>query len=203
MNYISVKLQEYDIPPQGGKAFRVERGQLIKIIDVRGGQGADFFAFNRSNMKEYLSAEHTRPAIGRLFPRVGQPFYTQKRRPIITFVDDHSPGIHDMLFASCNQSRYNLELGYEGWHPSCEDNLMTGMKEIGVPEVEMPQPVNFFANFPLSPDGELSAKPSATKAGDFVLVRVEIGCYCAVSACPQDLTEYSGTPTEIRIEVGT
>ena len=124
----------------------------MKIIDVKGGQGADFFAFNLNDIKEYLSAEHTRPAIGRLFPRVGQSFSTQKRRPIITFVEDHSPGIHDMLFASCNQSRYNLELNYEGRHPSCEDNLKTSMKDIGVPEVEMPQPVNFFANFPLSPE---------------------------------------------------
>ena len=80
MRDLSTKLKEYEIPPQGGKAFRVDQGQLVKIIDVKGGQGADFFAFNLNDIKEYLSAEHTRPAIGRLFPRVGQSFSTQKRR---------------------------------------------------------------------------------------------------------------------------
>ena len=46
MTELSSKRLEYDVPARMGKAFRVSKGELIKVIDVKGGQAADFFAFN-------------------------------------------------------------------------------------------------------------------------------------------------------------
>ena len=94
MTQLLNKRLEYDVPARAGKAFRVSEGELIKVIDVKGGQAADFFAFDVGDVKEYISAEHTRPSIGRLFPKEGEAFYTRQRRPIMTLVEDHSPGIH-------------------------------------------------------------------------------------------------------------
>ena len=125
MTQLATMRLAYDVPARGGKAFRVSQGDLIKIIDIQGGQAVDFFAFDTSDLKEYISAEHTRmhcsgvTSIGRLFPKEGEAFYTRQRRPIMTLLEDHSPGIHDLLFACCNPSRYR-ELGVEGWHASCE-----------------------------------------------------------------------------------
>ena len=202
MAHLAQKRLKYDIPPRAGKAFRVSKGELIKIIDVQGGQCVDFFAFNVDNIKEYLSAEHTRPSIGRLFPLEDQSFYTQLRRPIMTLVEDHSPGIHDMLFAACNPSRYR-ELGHQGWHASCEENLINETRAIGMPEVEVPQPVNLFTNFSLALDGTLSIGAPQAKAGDYVVIRANMDSYVCVSACPQDMNDTnSGNPTEIRVEVG-
>ncbi|MCH8088477.1 MAG: urea carboxylase-associated family protein [Chloroflexi bacterium] len=203
MAELSNKRLEYDVPARMGKAFRVSKGELIKVIDVKGGQAADFFAFNVDNIKEYLSAEHTRPSISRLFPLEGEGFYTQERRPIMTLVVDHTPGIHDMLFAACNPSRYR-ELGVEGWHASCEENLGKEMEAIGIPGVEIPQPVNLFTSFPLSSDGAIGIAAPETRPGDYVVMRAEMDSYVCVSACPQDQNQTnSGVPTEIRVEVGS
>jgi uncharacterized protein YcgI (DUF1989 family) len=193
---------DHDVPARTGRAFRVSEGELIKVIDSEGGQAVDFFAFNVENVREYLSAEHTRPSINRLFPIEGEGFYTQERRPIMTLVEDHSPGIHDLLFAACNPSRYR-ELGVEGWHASCEENLQKEMEAIGVAGVEIPQPVNLFTNFPVNPDGSMGIAAPQTQPGDYVIIRADMDSYVCVSACPQDQNATnSGTPTDIRVEVG-
>ena len=203
MTELAQKRLDYHVPAREGKAFRVSEGELVKVIDSRGGQAVDLFAFNVENVKEYLSAEHTRPSISRLFPKEGDAFYTQERRPILTLVEDHSPGIHDLLYASCNPSRYR-ELGVEGWHASCEENLRNCMEAIGVPGVEIPQPVNLFTNFRVFIDGRIDIAAPETKAGDYVLLRVEMDCWVCVSACPQDQNATnSGTPTDISVEVGS
>ena len=202
MTQLSNMRLEYDVPARTGKAFRVSEGELIKVIDIKGGQAVDFFAFDARDVKEYISAEHTRPSIGRIFPKEGEAFYTRQRRPIMTLAEDHSPGIHDLLFASCNPSRYR-ELGVEGWHASCEENLEKEMEAIGVPGVEIPQPVNLFTNFPVASDGTISIAAPQTKPGDYVIVRAEMDSYVCVSACPQDQNQTNaGNPTEIRVEVG-
>jgi uncharacterized protein len=190
------------VPAREGRAFVVEKGELIKVIDVRGQQAVDFFAYCRDDPREYLSAEHTRVGNLRLFPRVGQAFYTNRRRPILTFVDDASPGTHDMLVAACDPTRY-ASLGVKGWHASCQENLISSMRVLGVEGIEVPSPVNLFANFPLGPDGSLNMIPPLTKPGDCVVFKAELPIYVCVSACPQDMNQTNaGNPTEAGIEIG-
>jgi uncharacterized protein len=82
----------------------------VRVIDPDGGQVADVFAFSADDPSEYHSAEHTRVHVGRLFPRVGEQFATNRRRPILTLEADDSPGIHDMLLAACDPTRYHGEI---------------------------------------------------------------------------------------------
>jgi uncharacterized protein YcgI (DUF1989 family) len=44
------------VPPREGRAFKVSRGQSIRITTPQGAQAADFFAFNEENVGEWLSA---------------------------------------------------------------------------------------------------------------------------------------------------
>ena len=46
---------EYTVPPRGGIAFDVRKGQTVTVVDVEGGQVADFFAVTADG-KEFLSA---------------------------------------------------------------------------------------------------------------------------------------------------
>jgi uncharacterized protein YcgI (DUF1989 family) len=190
-----------DVPAREGRGVRVAAGQRFRVIDVEGGQVADTFAFRADDVSEYHSAEHTRAFVSRLFPRVGEHFVTNHRRPILTLVEDRSPGIHDMLCAACDPERYT-GLGVEGWHASCQENLRHAMASLGVPDVEVPQPINLFMNIPVLADGELGWEPAPTQAGDSVTLRAEIDCYVVVSACPQDLVPINGlNPTPIAIEL--
>jgi hypothetical protein len=102
--------QRIHVPARTGKGFLVTKGDLIRITDLEGHQPVDFWALNKTDIYEHLSCEHTKPSIEKLFPHAGDAAYTTHRRPIVTLVEDNSPGQHDMQFAACDKWRY-LELG--------------------------------------------------------------------------------------------
>jgi uncharacterized protein len=189
------------VPAREGRAVELARGDRIRVIDPKGGQVADVFAFCAGNLREYHSAEHTRVYVGRLFPHVGEAFVTNRRRPILTLEADDSPGVHDMLCAACDPSRFEL-LGAQGWHASCQENLQNAMAELGHEGVEIPQPINLFMNIPVGLDATIGFEPAPTKAGDSATLRAELDIVAAVSACPQDMIPInSNNPTEIVLEV--
>jgi uncharacterized protein len=171
------------------------------VIDVEGCQVVDLFAFVETEPGEYASAEHTRVTIDRLFPRIGQAFLTNRRRPILRLEQDESPGVHDMLCAACDPVRYRL-LGVEGYHASCQSNLLRVMAELGYERVEIPQPINLFMNVRVGSDGSLVLGPALTRPGDHVVLRAELDCVVVASACPQDLNEINHfDPTSAAIEL--
>lgn len=193
--------ERIEVPAREGRAVRLRAGDRARIVDLEGAQVVDVFAFRADDVAEYASAEHTRVTISRLFPRVGEHFYTNRRRPILLFERDDSPGVHDMLCASCDPTRY-ASLGVRGWHASCQENLELAMRSMGVDHVEVPQPINLFMNTPPGPDGTIAWLASPTTAGDSVTLRAEMDCFLVASACPQDLNDINGTgPTPIAIEV--
>jgi uncharacterized protein len=189
------------VPAREGRAVELARGDRVRVIDPNGGQVADVFAFCADNLREYHSAEHTRVYVGRLFPHVGEQFVTNRRRPILTLEADDSPGVHDMLCAACDPSRFEL-LGAQGWHASCQENLQNAMGALGHQGIEIPQPINLFMNIPVGLDATIGFEPAPTKAGDSATLRAELDIVVAVSACPQDMIPInSNNPTEIVLEV--
>jgi uncharacterized protein len=190
-----------DVPAREGRAVRLRAGERFRVIDPEGGQVGDLFAFSADDITEHASAEHTRVFVARLFPRPGEPFVTNRRRPILYFEEDASPGIHDMLLAACDPTRYSL-LGVQGHHASCQDNLRAAMAEQGFPVVKVPQPINLFMNIPIGEDGGLGFEVAPTAPGDYVTFRAEMECYLALSACPQDLNPINrGGPKPLQIEL--
>src|SRR5438270_9225672 len=190
------------IPAREGRAVRVEEGRRFRVIDVEGGQVADTWAFVADNRGEFHSAQHTRVHVGRLFPRPGEQFVTTTRRPILLLEEDATPGIHDMLCAACDPARYE-GLGVEGWHASCEENLQTALRAVGVePPRFAPQPINLFMNTPARADGTIDWLPAPTEAGGSVLMRAELDLVLVVSACPQDIVQINeGKPSPVEIEL--
>jgi uncharacterized protein YcgI (DUF1989 family) len=189
------------VPAREGRAVRVDRGASFRIVDVEGAQVADLFAFCADDVSEYASAEHTRVHVDRLFPRVGEHFVTNRRRPILLFAADDSPGVHDMLCAACDPTRY-AGLGVEGWHASCQENLQKAMAELGYERVEVPQSINLFMNIPVGEDGSLGWQPAPTSPGASVTFRAELESFVVVSACPQDIVPINaGEPTPLEIEL--
>jgi uncharacterized protein len=194
--------ESFHIPARTGTGFAVRRGDLIRIIDLRGQQPVDFWAFNKRDVYEHLSCEHTKPSIQKLFPHQGESAYTTHRRPIVTLIEDHSPGQHDMQFAACDRWRYK-ELGAKGKHASCAENLHLALKKLGIDLPFTPQPWNLFTNFFINADGTFTIKAPETRPGDFVVLQAEMDAYVVVSACPQDMNDTcGGNPTDIQVDLG-
>ena len=118
------------IPARKGKAAFVAQGQLVKVINTHGQQVVDTWAFRQDDMAEFMSMEHSRTAIGRTMPVLGQSMVTNRRRPILTPVEDTSGGIHDTLLAACDRYRYEL-LGCIEYHDNCTDNLAAAWRNWG------------------------------------------------------------------------
>lgn len=178
------------IPARCGKAARLAKGQAIKVINSTGHQVVDLWAFSAADIKEFMSMEHTRTSISRLVPRVGDALVTNHRRPILTLVEDTSPGVHDTLIAACDRYRYEL-LGAPN-HDNCTDNLFASMAELGVQPPEVPCPLNLFMNTPARDGLTIEWLPTACQPGNRVVFRAEMDCIVAFSACPQDLVPING-----------
>ena len=80
-----------------GTALRLSKGESLKIVNTHGTQVVDFWAFNAEDLGEWMSMPKTRNACRRLTPTEGESFVTTLRRPILTLVEDTSPGVHDTL----------------------------------------------------------------------------------------------------------
>ncbi len=189
------------VPAREGRGVRLPAGWRLRVVDLEGQQVADLFAFNAEDASEHASAEHTRVGISRLFPRLGEPFLSNRRRPILSLVADDSPGVHDMLCAACDTARYE-SLGVTGWHASCAENLRSVMADLGHADVAVPQPINLFMDIPIEADGTLGWRPAPTRPGDSVTLRAEMDALIVVSACPQDLNPINGPgPTSLAMDV--
>jgi hypothetical protein len=190
------------VPAREGRAVRLDAGRRFRVIDPEGGQVADTWAFVADDPREFHSAQHTRVHVNRLFPKAGEHFVTNRRRPVLLLEEDNTPGIHDMLCAACDPERYE-GLGVEGWHASCQENLQNALREIGVePPPFAPQPINLFMNTPAGADGAIDWLPAPTKAGDHVVMRAELDLVLAVSACPQDIVQINEQkPGPVEIEL--
>ena len=198
-----MKLQSVTIPARHGKAARIEKGQLVKIINTYGHQVIDTWAFSSTDKEEFMSMEHSRVHFLRLRPEIGDTFITQKRRPILTLVEDTSPGVHDTVLAACDEKRYYL-LGCSEYHRNCADNLSEGMSDLGLKETRTPSPLNLFMNIPWNDRGNLTLEAPVSKPGDYVVLRAEMNAVVAFSACPQDILPINGLkqdPKEAHFEV--
>jgi uncharacterized protein YcgI (DUF1989 family) len=194
-------MERIEVPAREGRGARVAAGRSFRVVDLEGQQCVDLFAYRADDVAEYHSAEHTRVHVSRLFPRPGEQFVTNKRRPILLFEEDRTPGVHDMLIAACDPTRY-AGLGVEGWHASCEENLLGAMEDLGHPGVEVPQPINLFTNVFPDENGTLQWQPSLTEPGDYVQLRAEVDCFVVASSCPQDIIPINaGNPSRVAVDL--
>lgn len=186
------------IAARSGKAAKVAQGQSVKVINSHGQQVVDTWAFNAADLGEFMSMEHWRATLTKIIPEVGDALVTNRRRAILTLLEDSSPGIHDTLMAACDDYRYRL-LGCTEYHDNCTDNLVAAMEELDLRPPEVPCPLNMFMNIPVIDGRRLAFEAPVTKPGDYVVLRAEMDCIVAFSACPQDLLPINGTagqPTE-------
>lgn len=190
------------IPARKGKAAHVSKGERVRLINTHGQQVVDTWAFNRQDLTEFMSMEHTHTQLSKILPTAGDTLFSNKRRPILTFVEDTSGGLHDTLVAACDRWRYEI-LGVTGYHDSCTDNLRAALNELGLAPPEIPAPLNMFMNVPIRA-GAISFEPSRAGPKSYVVLRAEMDIVIAFSSCPQDIVPINGPgcePKEAHFEI--
>jgi hypothetical protein len=179
------------IPARRGMAARVSAGQLIRVVNTHGTQVVDTWAFDLADPAEWMSMEASRAWFMRLAPSIGDTFVTNRRRRILTLVEDTSGCVHDTLIAPCDAERYGL-LGVRGYHDNCRDNLHAALRALGIAIPATPPSLNLFMNIPWTADGRLAWGEPVARPGSYALFRAEIDLAIAFSACPQDILPING-----------
>jgi uncharacterized protein YcgI (DUF1989 family) len=161
---------------------------------------------------EFMSMPHSRAATLHLRPKVNDTLVSNLREPILTLIEDTSPGIHDTLIAACDPPRYK-GLGVEKWeeHGSCAENLVLALKELNeraglkgnkgvgadVTINSVPAPLNLFMNIPWDDGGDIGFHAPKCGKGDFVRLKAERDVVVVMSACPQDVLDINNKkPTD-------
>jgi uncharacterized protein YcgI (DUF1989 family) len=171
----------------------MSKNQCIRLINTSGTQVVDTWAFNAHNIGERMSMEHTRASINKIFPTVNDTFVTNQRSPILTILEDTTPGNHDMLMPACDSYRYNKQYCLKEYHDNCTDNLRNALKSLGEEGEEYsPSPFNAFMNIPLNDKNSLSWEAPTTEAGQYIAFRAEMDLIIVFSACPNDVLPING-----------
>ena len=62
--------------PRSGAAFRLARGQRLRVIDPRGQQVSHLRAFNADDIGEIISSSRSLDYAGKIYPTAGDPILT-------------------------------------------------------------------------------------------------------------------------------
>jgi uncharacterized protein YcgI (DUF1989 family) len=179
------------IPARRGVAARVSAGRRIRIVNTHGTQVVDAWAFSAADPAEWMSMEASRAWFMKLAAAVGDTFVTNRRRPILTLLEDTSGCAHDTLMAPCDAWRYGL-LGVQGHHDNCRDNLHAALAALGIAIPATPPSLNVFMNIPWTADGRLAWGEPVSPPGSSAVFRAEMDLVIAFSACPQDILPING-----------
>ena len=188
------------IPKQSGRAFVVETGEHLRVIDVEGEQVADLVCFSYPDRTLRSSTDQTRDVARTLYITSGHALYALSGEPLLTIVAD-DVGRHDLLYAWCRPEMYRRIYGQDE-HPNCFDNLRGALAPYGVSAAELPMPFNIFQHVAIHPDGRMEVKAPLSRSGDAIVFRAERDLLVAVSACSVDKSACNGfNPSPIDIEI--
>lgn len=195
--------QQLTVPASHGLAVELAPGRSIRVVNTHGSQVVDTWAFAADDLDEFLSMPVTRRMLFRLMPRTGDPLYSNRRQPLISMIEDTSPGIHDTLITCCDRYVYE-QLGCTEYHRNCADNLLEAMAALGLTPPRIPDPLNLFMNIPISNNLEIAFAEPVSRPGDWVTLRAERAAVIVFSACPMDLIPINGpeqTPRDVALEM--
>lgn len=177
-------LDDQIIQPRGYYAREIREGEVLRIIDMKGQQVADFVCFNLNRLEERLSPENTINLNGQVYPKTGYILFSDEASKLMTIVDD-TCGVHDMLAGACSSYTNEYRYGVADT-PNCRDNLAAAVEPWGLKWKDVPYNMNVFMNCPIESDGSYSIQEPKSQAGDYIDFRAEMDVLAALSNCPQE-----------------
>jgi uncharacterized protein len=190
------------VAPMSGRAWAVEAGSLLKIVDVEGGQSGDVFAVAADDLADGLSNGRTFDYGGTVRLSAGSVLYSRRSRPLLRIVEDEV-GTHDFLYAPCSQEMFEIQYGVTVPHPNCFENLTSSLARFGVPPATVTIAFNVFMNAVVGADGRLAIQPPASTAGQGLTFVAERDVLVAVTACPAATCNGGGGARPLQVEIAT
>ncbi len=184
---------------------RVNAGQTLRILDLKGNQAADTLFYNAEDPTERYSAMDTIREQGNVYLTSGSVLRSNENKPMLKIVAD-TCGRHDTLGGACatesNTVRYDLE---KRCMHACRDSWMLAIAEhpeFGIGKRDISHNINFFMNVPVTEDGCLSFEDGISAPGKYVELTALMDVILLISNCPQlnnPCNGYDPTPVELLV----
>ena len=172
----------FEIPPRSGAAFRLGKGQRLRVIDPLGEQVSDLLAFNAADTAEVISSGRTLDYASKIYLTTGDPLYSNRSNILLRILED-TVGRHDFLLTPCSKDTFRIIYGDEHPHRGCFGNLAEALTPYGIGPDQIPTAFNVFMNVTINQDGVLTVEPPKSKAGDHILFEAEQDLIVALTAC--------------------
>lgn len=196
-------LEKVTVQAGKGAHIPVRAGDEVAIVNVSGTQVVDFWCLPKSSPQQYLSLEHCREVLGKIYFEPGDVLVSDRYEPVFDYVADTTDGLHDTLIAPCNPDMYR-KFGRPDGHPSCAGNFRTAAEEARLAIPFVPSPWNLFMRARVKVDGGIEyARPPFLPDGR-VTLKMRTDATIIVSACPDDCYPTNGgdgSPRDVVIEV--
>ena len=173
---------EQIIKKQTGKAFKLKKGQKLKVIDPKGEQVSDMVLFNAEDPREKISSGKTLDFEESILITKDNFLWSNRSRKMMKILEDTN-GRNDFLLAPCSPETFRIMYNNPDYHPSCFENLYTNLKPFGIEPDDVPTAFNIFMNVQFDEKGKLSVDPPLSKAGDYVLFEAQMDLIVALTAC--------------------
>ena len=171
-----------EIKIQSGEAFHLKKGDTLKVIDPKGQQVSDMVLFNSADLKEKISGGKTLDFEETILITEGHFLWSNRSNKMMKILKDTN-GRNDFLLAPCSKETFEIMYDYDGYHPSCLENLSKNLKSEGIEVDDIPTAFNIFMNVQFEADGKLSVLPPTSKAGDYVLFEAQMDLLVCLTAC--------------------
>lgn len=182
---------------------RLEDGQTLRIVDLKGNQAADTLFYSADDPGEHYSAVNTMRNQKNLYLTAGTDLMSSENRVMLSIVAD-TCGRHDTLGGACstesNTVRYDLE---KRCMHACRDSWMLALAEhpeYGISKRDIAHNINFFMNVPVTEEGELTFADGISAPGKYVEMTARMDVIVLISNCPQlnnPCNGYDPTPIEL------
>ncbi len=170
------------IEKQSAKAFYLKKGQILTVTDPEGGQVSDMVLFNSQDLKEKISSGKTLDFEESILLTTGNYLWSNRSQKMAKIIADTN-GRNDFLLAPCSKETFEIMYNYEGYHPSCLENLARNLQPKGIAQDDIPNAFNIFMNVQFDSAGKISVLPPTSKAGDYVQFEALMDLLVCLTAC--------------------
>ena len=188
-----------EIKKQCGVAFHLKKGQSLKVIDPLGEQVSDMVLFSSKDIKEKISSGKTFDFEETILLTKNNFLWSNRSRKMMEIIEDTN-GRNDFLLAPCSKETFSIMYNYNGYHPSCFENLYTNLKPFGIEPDDVPTAFNIFMNVQFDKNGKLSVDPPSSKPNDYVVFKALMDIIVGLTACSAEDSN-NGTFKPIHYEI--
>jgi uncharacterized protein len=177
-------IKEWVIPAKEHSAFAMQRGHVLRFVDVEGRQVPDLVCFNEKDLSEELNLGNSLLLNKRRELRQGDVLYSVTCNPMMTIVG-YSNGESYSYGPMCSEELNRIRYGVPGTR-NCRDNFAKALAPWGFGYRKIPNAFVPFMRVVVEPDGTMEIVEPTSQPGDYYDLRAEMDLLVGVSNCPQE-----------------